>query len=71
MGHRALKALLVIGLVVGLMAGFRSWHHHGHLHGGWHGHGHHGFGHYGQRDDLERHVADVCVEAARRHDAKQ
>jgi len=65
MARTGVKALLVVGVIVGLAAGFRSWHHHGHLHGGWHGYGHHG-----HHAEFERHVAEVCVEAVRKYDAK-
>jgi hypothetical protein len=65
MGHRFIKGALVFGLIFGLIGGFVGLHHHRHLHGGWHG-----YGHRGHHEEFERHVAAVCVEAARKYETQ-
>lgn len=51
--------LLALGAVGGFTAGFARLHHY--RHHGWHEHGHWG---HGRHAALERHVAEVCTEAA-------
>jgi hypothetical protein len=55
MGRRLLIVFLAIGAVLGFAAGIRGVHHHG---GHW--------SHWHHREELEAHVADVCLAAARR-----
>lgn len=49
--------LLSLGVIVGFGAGFARLHHYRH-------HGHWGSGHPGRHAAFERHVAEVCTQAA-------
>jgi len=52
--------LLTLGAIGGFAVGFARLHHYRH-HGHWHGSGHWG---HGRHAAFERHVAEVCTEAA-------
>ncbi len=59
-----MRGLLIVLLVLGAIAGFASgfghrWYGYGYGYG-WHPYG------YGGQEAFERHVAELCVDAARR-----
>lgn len=59
MFHLALKFMLTAGLIFGLVVGFCGTFAHGRFaHGGHH------------RQQFEAHIADVCLQAARRESEK-
>ena len=59
MGRSLIKVVLILGVIFGLASGCAGVHHHRWHHGAWSGswHGHH-------RAEFEKHVAELCTEAA-------